>query len=515
MQAMQTPGLYYAELVDRATQIRAETAIPVFTDEEKAILLRFFSNSDKNTFFIFGLPEELISTLISMYSRLKNPRGLRGLFLDSFIKDIPSIAQMGIDPELRKEAVSAKKIKDFMRKWLDKYGHNSIARTGVVHVCFEKVSVMAAKAIEEGRPGAGYLELSTRYVDMSAAGFYPVGKLLGDPRMDEFLMNCLNDYTALGATEEGHFKTLAASLGINEPSEVQLQGKFGDHVGNILPCAVYTSVGATLAGEAFQRMVSHLMREQDPECDVLAQEVLDEAEASGASVLLGSHYKPTEYEVASRFDYMADIPYSEEVVLESVHFPEWLVPAPGVAALRDSSAGSFQKLNREYELGSATFRGVMSFRSWRDLHRQGFCTHFRSLVAPNFLYLPPDISTNYYEKANSRFRECQTLYCAIADRDNVVALQKLCPMGVAVAYRAHANLRQWEFVTWQRSKQSVHHEVRTHVLQMYEKLCQALPWWKDVCRCNKGDYFFARGAELPPIDTSILTDAVRYPWKTN
>jgi thymidylate synthase ThyX len=503
---------YYAQLVEKAKQIRAETPVPAFTDDEKDLLLRFFSNTDKNTFFVFGMPEELISTLISMYSRLKNPRGLRGLFLDGFVKDIPSVALMGLSPEIRKEAVSAKKIKDFMRKWLDKYGHNSIARTGVVHICFEKVSVMAAKAIEEGRPGAGYLELSTRYVDMSAAGFYPLGKLFGEPKLDEFLMNCLNDYTALGASEEEHFKKLAASLGITDPSDVQLQGKFGDHVGNILPSAVYTSVGATLAGEAFQRMVSHLMREQDPECDVLAQEVLDEAEASGAGVLLGSHFKPTEYETESRFNYL-DILDKETPVLESLHWPFTDVPSPRINSLRNNRTDSFQKLNREFELGSATFSGVMSFRSWRDLHRQGFCTHFRSLVAPLFLYLPPDISVDYYNKANARFEECRQLYNAIAQKDNVVALQKLCPMGVGVRYRAHANLRQWEFVIWQRSKQAVHHEVRTHVLAMYNLLCEKLPWWKQLCRCNQGDYFFARGAELPPIDAKILTEEIRYPWK--
>jgi thymidylate synthase ThyX len=507
-------------MTEKAKQIRANTPVPTFTDDEKAILGRFFSNSDKNTFFVFGLPEELISTLISMYSRLKNPRGLRGLFLDSFIKDIPSISEMGIPSEVRKEAVSAKKIKDFMRKWLDKYGHNSIARTGVVHVCFEKVSVMAAKAIEEGRPGAGYLELSTRYVDMSAAGFYPVGQLVGNPEMDEYLLRCLNDYASLGESEEAHFRKLAAMVGISDPGEVQLQGKFGDHVGNLLPCAVYTSVGATLAGEAFQRMVNHLMREQDPECDVLAQEVLDEADASGASVLLGSHFEPSEYEIASRYNYLTDVPYNEEVVLEACYYPKKLwgasyPPSHEVNALRSASPDSFQKLNREFEMGSATFRGVMSFRSWRDLHRQGFCTHFRSVVAPNFLYLPPDVSMDYYDKANGAFKACKSLYDGAVNRDNVIALQKLCPMGVGVAYRAHANLRQWEFVTWQRSKQSVHHEVRTHVLQMYELLCKEIPWWKDVCRCKKGDYFFARGAELPPIDTTVLTNEVRYPWKKN
>lgn len=503
----------YPELVERARDIRNTTQVPTFTPEETELLLKFFSTTTKNTFFVFGLPEELISTLISMYSRLKNPRGLRGLFLDSFVKDIPAVTEMGVGSEVRKEAVSAKKIKDFMKRWLDKYGHNSIARTGIVHVCFEKVSVMAAKAIEEGRPGAGYLELSTRYVDMSAAGVYPIGRLVGEPKIDEYVMNCLNDYAKLSDTEAEHFKQLASMVGIDAPSEVQLTGKVGDHVGNILPSAVYTSVGCTLAGEAFQRMVNHLMREQDPECTILAEEVLAEADASGADVLLGSHYEPTEYETASRWNYL-DIRDNEGPELDSLHWPMEGLPSPKVHALRKGEATSFQKLNREFELGSATFSGVMSFRSWRDLHRQGFCTHFRSLVAPILLYLPPDVSMNYYNVAQDRFDEGKDLYYAKVDKTNAIAMQKMCQMGCAVGYKAHANLRQWEFVIWQRSKQAVHHEVRTHVLKMHDLLCDKLSFWKDVSRANTGDYYFSRGPELKPIDTTILTEAVRYPWKT-
>jgi hypothetical protein len=350
---------------------------------------------------------------------------------------------------------------------------------------------------------------------MSKAGIYPIGELLGNPKLDEFTLSCMDDYALLCDTQEKHFRAMAAKIGISEPSEVQLQGKVGDHVGNILPCAIYTSVGCTLAGEAFQRVVNHLMRENDPECDVLAQEVIAEAEACGADVLLGSHYQPSEYERLSRNCYMSSDNITEDPELEAYFWPFSKSEVRGSATLRGNDPNSFTKLNREFELGSATFSGMMSFRSWRDLHRQGFCTHFRSLVEPRFLYVPPDVNLEYHTLASKKFDDCQSLYndtvASLGDNAKI-ALQKMCPMGVAVAYRVHANLRQWEFVIWQRSKQSVHQEVRKHVLGMYNHLCKALPWWKSVSRVKTGDYFFARGAELPPIDAKILTEEDRFPW---
>src|SRR6185436_1016719 len=84
---------------DLAIQIRRETPVPHFTEQEKKILGRVFSNTNKNTYFIYGLPEELITTLLARYSRIKNPRGLRGLFLEDFVTNIPIIGKIFTDPE--------------------------------------------------------------------------------------------------------------------------------------------------------------------------------------------------------------------------------------------------------------------------------------------------------------------------------------------------------------------------------------------------------------------------------
>jgi hypothetical protein len=56
-----------------------------FNEWEKEVLLRFFTNTDKKIFFIRILPPAISATLMSMYSRIKNPRGLRGHFVDSLL----------------------------------------------------------------------------------------------------------------------------------------------------------------------------------------------------------------------------------------------------------------------------------------------------------------------------------------------------------------------------------------------------------------------------------------------
>ena len=89
----------YSKQTEIATQIRKETPVPVFSEREKVILSRVFSNTDKNTYFIYGLPEELVTALLARYSRIKNPRGLRGLFLDDFVTNLPVIGRIFTDPE--------------------------------------------------------------------------------------------------------------------------------------------------------------------------------------------------------------------------------------------------------------------------------------------------------------------------------------------------------------------------------------------------------------------------------
>src|SRR3989344_6639124 len=191
-----------------------------WTPNEARVLRLFFTNLFSRVFFMFGLPPNDGASLLAMYSRIKNPRGLRGVFVDTFLPQFLATMLAAVeeeyggseaeflkknkikrlddfvnfsektaelfeeflktmaDPEYMIKFANSKKVLAFLKTWLDKYGHNSIARTASLWVCCEMISIMAAKSLEHSRPGVAFIELSTRYVDMSGKEYYPIQREL-------------------------------------------------------------------------------------------------------------------------------------------------------------------------------------------------------------------------------------------------------------------------------------------------------------------------------------------------
>src|SRR3989337_1434896 len=66
----------------------ATSEIYKFSDLEEKALESFFTNARQRVFFMHILPTNMGNTLLAMYSRIKNPRGLRGVFADSFLPEL-------------------------------------------------------------------------------------------------------------------------------------------------------------------------------------------------------------------------------------------------------------------------------------------------------------------------------------------------------------------------------------------------------------------------------------------
>ncbi len=49
-----------------------------WTPNEERVLRLVFTNLERRVFFMFGLPANVGATILAMYSRIKNKRGLRG-----------------------------------------------------------------------------------------------------------------------------------------------------------------------------------------------------------------------------------------------------------------------------------------------------------------------------------------------------------------------------------------------------------------------------------------------------
>ncbi|MBI2038947.1 MAG: FAD-dependent thymidylate synthase [Candidatus Niyogibacteria bacterium] len=551
-----------------------------FSSLEARVLRRFFTNTTQRVFFMQMLPANIGGATIAMYSRLKNPRGIRGIFVDKFLPELlvsplgitekefggkpeKALAHYGvkslqdfrdkfpdgervlneflvcvsINPGYLEKLTKAERVRRFLQTWLDAYGHNSIARGASVWVCFEQISILAAKSIEWGRPGAGYIELSTRYVDMGGKDCYPIADILAEygvsaEQVRDHLALCFDRYREWqGENFDGPFpqflRSRYAHLYADDPASLEsgLIGETCDVLGNFLPSAALTSVGVCVSGEAFPKLLEHLLLDNTPENIALTEMVVEEAGKCGAAQF-ARHYEPTPWKKASweylditqfeEWGYISHIfddvalPRSEDVEFWLLYkfclraqFAECHSFEDAVKRLLECPRGEHDKLPNEFEAVSADFRGVMSFRSWRDLHRMGFSTHFRTRLTPQIGFYRYDKPRpdDFDEDCEKLHHASSALYAELHERGVPDELMEyVMPMGTLIGFTIGANLLQHEFSIWQRSKPSVNHEVRQIFLDIEEVLSDEYPWWKRLSRADRTlAYVFARGKKAIPL----------------
>jgi hypothetical protein len=555
------------ELVNAAREFVEGSVSHPFSELERKALKPFFSNVDRKVFFVSGLPETVMTALLAMYSRLKNPRGLRGHFVDSMMpylvaalsletrkwsaKDLKKYLEgKGIatldaladhrggevafrssldyflkkspDPEFWEQLSFSERIREFLQMWLDIYGHNSIARTGRVILCCEDFSLLTVKTLEWGRPAAGEIELSTRYVNVSSKGQYPVWRELGildhslGERAAEMITLSMESYKDLmGDDFGGPFPEFLRQRWSAEVPSADLNtgvvGETCDVLGNLLPSSTLTSVGISMSAEAFPQHLKHLYLDGAPEGIALAEFIASEARRIGLGSFI-RHEQPTPWEV-SNWRYLE--PRKE---------------SPSFQALRDKDArkvladafeqgpfadlfmrlqqiprGNHDKLPSEFEAVTANIWGVMSLRGWRDWQRHTFCSHKRSRVTPKLGFYtypkpaPPVLAAEF----KRIHRENVQWYTKASESGRIPEALTEYPMalGNQVRYHSAGNLRQWEFCLWQRTNFSVNDEVRTAFLRADDALRNAYPgWWAELSRTNRiPRYIFARGSKGVPL----------------
>ncbi|MDO8512165.1 MAG: FAD-dependent thymidylate synthase [bacterium] len=550
-----------------------------YTSNETRAIDPFFTNRDRRVFFMHTLPASVGTTLLAMFSRIKNPRGVRGVFVDAFLPQFLAtqltdveksfggdeakfirdrkigtldsfvnyseearnlfedfLKRGALDPEYLKVLAQSNKAQKFLSVWLsEKYGHNSIARVGSVWLCCEKISILAIKTMEWSRPGAGYIELSTRYVDMSSAGCYPIENELKEGwKVDpEIVISARNDafatYDALaGANFDGPFPNFlrekfgSAFSAVPKDLEMGVIGETCDVLGNLLPSSSLSSVGMCLSGEAFGEVLSHLLLDVTPENIVLVETILKETDQIGvrefAKYFVPTDWKKTHWQYLDTQKFL-DLAQEEHTQAKPlVGYNRFAVETSIMAALqlRDGVKASgdfatvfanagmgtvrspFDKLPAEFESFTMAMRGMMTYRGWRDLQRMGFCTHLRT-------YVTTDLGYYKYDKVD--YSPLKKAFLASAKdgvwlehemkRKGVPAILRQYPLALGwnIGFSVAANLRQWEFCDWQRSKYSVNHEVRQAFLSAENYLRELLPWWKDVSRADiTPAYIFARGS---------------------
>lgn len=283
-----------------------------FSEAERFILNRYFTNLDKPVFCLINLPEVVKGALYARYSR--TAKSTRRLFLDEFVnrqeiavsaisrdmplqdaealwKQNPSVGFEYIAQQLKSEGsdpiFSLEHAEGLYRRVFDEYGDDSVSQLGGVHIVFEQASNVVINEIEWGRLGA-YLEQSTRYIDYS--------QKLADGRYRYYLPNDVmsGDYaqvyvTGMDKLYELYIKMLDAAIcyfeklnpresfdGDDRAYRTSIRAKAFDAVRPMLPAGVVSNVGYFGSAQSAANMLRRLLSSELEESKVLGAMALQE-----------------------------------------------------------------------------------------------------------------------------------------------------------------------------------------------------------------------------------------------
>ncbi len=540
-----------------------------WTNLEKELLSRFVTNTNGRVALMHNLPSNVMAAIIARFSRLKNERGVRGClieFLVAFLQavfELPDseklldgvtnsvgiekiqlmIGRVSADPQWLQQFANAERIKKLLDQFLTGYGHNSIARAGTVCVIFEQISILAAERIVDGRAGSGYIELSTRFVDMGKKASYPIAlelELYGIPKAaieasDNLSFECYKRWTdpknplqaALWDRFGGLFETEFGAEAATGHFQYGCFGDMCDLAGNFLPASTCTSVGVVLSGEALQSLMKHLIGSGISECVALAECIITEAENTGVDQFI-RHFMPTELEADGVRLYLPHhfhllMPqmasavlhekYREGVIQDENRLARQLrltlrpeekkaLTLEDLLELRGCTQAKERKERRQtrpFELIHFSFDAKISFRTFRDIHRHVIvdCMQ-RTAVTPDLGFFQ---DTKFRPDSNDLNNDFKRVHQANQDlhermKSSGVPLtlaQYPLALGNNVAFTAGWNLRQHSFMEMQRTKPDVHPEARSLVLALSEELRKRYPWWASVSLADMTrHYLFAR-----------------------
>ncbi len=272
-------------------------------EEAREILSRFFTNVDGPVYALKNMDSEIAGALLSKFSRMKG--SVRKVFLNEFIKKKEAGFDYIVQHLVNEEEMSLEKAKQRTKAFYDKvfgeYGDDSVIQMASVYICFEGVSQIAAKEIEDGRIASSFIEKSTRYVSFDnkvndhylymespeimksefgeeylqwnnslfeaysknvkiafnvLKGKYPIESLqFRDDRTGEEVFFDSLDEVGKDAAKEAYTRAIRA--------------KALDAVRSFLPTTTVTNLGAHLSGQAAESMINKMLSSQHSEVRML------------------------------------------------------------------------------------------------------------------------------------------------------------------------------------------------------------------------------------------------------
>lgn len=247
-----------------------------FSDDERHVLSRYFTNLDGPVFALVNLPEVVKGALFARYSR--SAKSLRRLFLDEFVGDLDIAGDETVDATIGLNRAEALYDRVFFE-----YGDDSVAQLGGVHLACEQASNVLTKILEWGRL-MSYLEQSTRYIpyDERLGGryrYYRDPEILASNLGARYVgdMDRLFDiYSDLANRIQDHFRA-EFPKDDNDSDFVYRQAiraKSFDATRGILPAAALSNVGMYGSGQAYESMLLRMRSLDLPEARYYADLML-------------------------------------------------------------------------------------------------------------------------------------------------------------------------------------------------------------------------------------------------
>lgn len=249
-----------------------------FTDAERRILSRFFTNIDKPVYAVINLPDLVKGALFARYSR--SPKSIRRLFLDEFVGELD-----GIEGQSSTASVGFERAAELYERVFVEYGDDSVAQLSGVHIACEQASNLLTKVLEWGRL-ASYMEQSTRYIayDGLTNGRYRYyrdpGVLKSDlgSRYITDLDAIFADYAKLVPKVLAHVRATNPKMDSDSSFVYNnaTKAKALDAVRGMLPAAAVSNVGMYGSAQAYEQMLLRMRAHPLPEARAYSDMILEE-----------------------------------------------------------------------------------------------------------------------------------------------------------------------------------------------------------------------------------------------
>ena len=250
-----------------------------FTDAERAVLSRAFTNTDDHVFGLTDLPEVVKGALFARYSR--SPKSIRRLYLDEFVPQLEGLSE---DADADGDG-GIERADRLYQKVFSEYGDDSVAQLGGAHVAAEEVSNLMTKQLEWGRLAA-YLEQSTRYIayDMRVDGrwrYYRDPDVMAGPHAGAYVTHLDAIFATYAELVPQVLEWVRTTWPQDEATSDVVyrnatKAKALDLLRGLLPAATTSNLGMFASGQSYEMLLLRLRSSELAEARHLGDRLLAE-----------------------------------------------------------------------------------------------------------------------------------------------------------------------------------------------------------------------------------------------